>query len=66
MSALTRQQAVALAAINRLRVVSPVELGELLQTAPEGAAATASSLVRRGLARRVREGGHVRYEAVSA
>jgi DNA-binding MarR family transcriptional regulator len=41
--------------------LTPAELGELLGTSPEGAAATASSLVRRGVAVRVRFANRVAY-----
>lgn len=63
--ALTRPQAVALAELRRKHIASPAELAEVLQTTKEGAAATASSLVRRGLAERVRDGGRVLYRAAS-
>lgn len=58
---LTKQQ---LAAVDALRQgpKAPPELAVALDTTPEGAAATASSLVRKGLVARQRERGHVRYE----
>lgn len=45
--------------------VGPQGLARVLETSPQGAAATASSLVRRGLAQRIRVAGHVRYRAVT-
>lgn len=64
---LSPQQRKALECIKTMRDhgVGPRGLGRVLETSPEGAAATASSLVRRGLAQRIRVGGHVRYRAVS-
>jgi predicted carbohydrate-binding protein with CBM5 and CBM33 domain len=44
--------------------LGPAELATILETSPEGAAATASSLVRHKIAVRERTGGHVIYRAV--
>lgn len=60
---MTAQQLEALAILREHPPLTPAELAELLGTSPEGAAKTASSLVRRGLVRRTREGG-VRYEGI--
>lgn len=66
---LTRQQKRCLKALRDAspKPVTPDELGRLLDTSPQGAATTASSLVTRGeglLVRRVRTGtGHVAYQA---
>lgn len=60
-TALTKQQRAVLAAIPRWEVCSPVQLAERIGTSKEGAATTASSLVRKGLLHRVTYGGHVRY-----
>lgn len=45
--------------------VNTISLARILDTTPEGAVMTASSLVRQGLARRVRVRGYVHYEAVA-
>jgi hypothetical protein len=58
----TRQQQHALKVL-RLGWVTPGELARHLNGSPEGAAATASSLVRRGVADRIVYRGHVHYRA---
>lgn len=63
---LSKKQTKALGLIEAAKgYVSPEELAEALETSPEGAAATASSLVRRHLAQRARINGHVFYTAAS-
>lgn len=62
--ALTLKQRTAMRALDWYRVMTPEELSLFLHTSPEGAAKTASSLVRRGLARRVSRQRHVAYEVV--
>lgn len=66
--ALTTQQKRALACLRSMsgHPVGPKGLGLVLETGPEGAAATAGSLVRRGLAERVRVRGKVQYRITSA
>lgn len=60
---LSTKQRAALAHLSEVAPapVSPLRLARVLSTSPEGAAATASSLVRRGLASRVRYLGSVHY-----
>lgn len=74
MSAATRSQrltvqqssCLALLAYAGADALSPDALAFVLDTSSQGAAATASSLVRRGLASRVRVDKHVRYLATNA
>lgn len=70
MQKLSAQQKACLATLQasgkRRQAFSPGMLATLLDTSKEGAAATASSLVRRGLAERAKDSGRVYYRAVSA
>jgi len=60
--ALTKQQRACLAVLdNAIGPLSVTDLAEAIGAPPEGAAATASSLVRRRLVERTRAGGHVFY-----
>ena len=60
MTGLSKKQRAALDAI-AAQPRDPAALALLLDTSKEGAAATASSLVRRGLVRRERRAGRVSY-----
>lgn len=65
-SRLSRQQRDCLDLLRAVRHgagLNPPALGILLDTSPQGAAATASSLVVRGLVERYRSHGHVFYRA---
>lgn len=63
MKALTSNQRACLASFQRTKtsLVGPDTLATFIDTSREGAAATASSLVRRGYLERVRVRGHVYY-----
>lgn len=66
MSNLTRQQRGALVYIQLYGPLSSPNLALRLETTAQGAAATASSLVRRGLAERIKVGGRVHYQKRTA
>lgn len=60
---LTEKQRFALGVLRQSgQRLTPNDLAIVLDTSPEGAAATASSLVRRGLVERVRIAGRVSYK----
>lgn len=59
-----QERALALLRAERGRLFSPRTVAEALGTSPEGAAVTCSSLVKKGLAERVRR-GRIFYRASS-